>query len=110
MKYGRFAFLEGHEYRMYNTYDVQFYASYALIMNWPLLQVSLQHDMIEAIFTEIKENQTNLYDGVVHKRKTLNTVPHDIGDPCKLQVCFKILPHDKWKSSLSIKTKSNIIK
>ena len=35
----------GHEYRMYNTYDVHFYASYALIMNWPKLQLSLQYDM-----------------------------------------------------------------
>jgi non-lysosomal glucosylceramidase len=25
-EYGRFAYLEGHEYRMYNTYDVHFYA------------------------------------------------------------------------------------
>ena len=35
----------GHEYRMYNTYDVHFYASYALIMNWPKLHLSLQYDM-----------------------------------------------------------------
>lgn len=68
---------------MYNTYDVQFYASYALIMNWPLLQVSTQYDMREAIFTEIKAKQTSLYDGVTHPRKNLNTVPHDLGDPCK---------------------------
>lgn len=30
LTYGRFAYLEGHEYRMYNTYDVHYYASHAL--------------------------------------------------------------------------------
>ena len=34
-------YLEGHEYRMYNTYDVHFYASFALIDLWPKLQVQL---------------------------------------------------------------------
>ena len=35
----------GHEYRMYNTYDVHHYASFALIMLWPKLQLSLQYDI-----------------------------------------------------------------
>ncbi|KAM4879288.1 non-lysosomal glucosylceramidase-like [Sylvia borin] len=43
-EYGRFAYLEGQEYRMYNTYDVHFYASFALVMLWPKLQISLQYD------------------------------------------------------------------
>lgn len=42
---GHFAYLEGHEYRMYNTYDVHHYASFALIHLWPLLQLSLQYDI-----------------------------------------------------------------
>lgn len=37
--YGRFAYLEGHEYRMYNTYDVHFYASHALMNLFPNIQV-----------------------------------------------------------------------
>lgn len=39
--------LAGQEYRMYNTYDVHFYASFALIMLWPKLQISLQYDIGE---------------------------------------------------------------
>lgn len=39
LAYGRFAYLEGQEYRMYNTYDVHFYASHALASLWPNLQV-----------------------------------------------------------------------
>ncbi|KAF4793136.1 hypothetical protein TURU_113876 [Turdus rufiventris] len=30
---------------MYNTYDVHFYASFALVMLWPKLQISLQYDI-----------------------------------------------------------------
>ena len=36
-KFGRFAYLESHEYRMYNTYDVHFYASIALASLFPAL-------------------------------------------------------------------------
>ena len=38
-------FPQGHEYRMYNTYDVHFYASFALTLLWPKLQLSLQYDI-----------------------------------------------------------------
>jgi non-lysosomal glucosylceramidase len=78
---GKFALLEGHEYRMYNTYDVHFYASFSFIVNWPLLQSVLQYDMKDAIFTEIPDKVKMLYDGEIVERKVPNTVPHDIGDP-----------------------------
>lgn len=32
---------------MYNTYDVHFYASFALIMLWPKLALSVQYDIGE---------------------------------------------------------------
>ena len=34
---------------MYNTYDVHHYSSFALIMLWPKLQLSLQYDFGKAI-------------------------------------------------------------
>lgn len=34
---------------MYNTYDVHFYASFALIMLWPKLALSVQYDIGESI-------------------------------------------------------------
>lgn len=37
--------LPGQEYRMYNTYDVHFYASFALAMLWPQLELCLQYDV-----------------------------------------------------------------
>lgn len=81
MKFGRFAYLEGHEYRMYNTYDVHFYASFALAMNWPLLQLVLQYDMRDCIFMEVKEKVTMLFDGMVVERKIKDSFPHDLGNP-----------------------------
>ena len=38
------SFDSGQEYRMYNTYDVHHYASFAFIMLWPMLQLSMQYD------------------------------------------------------------------
>ncbi|XP_055544706.1 non-lysosomal glucosylceramidase [Wyeomyia smithii] len=81
LAYGRFAYLEGHEYRMYNTYDVHFYASHALASLWPNLQVSLQYDYKDTIYREITEGRKHLYDGKVIPRKVKNSVPHDLGDP-----------------------------
>lgn len=43
----RDAVILGQEYRMYNTYDVHFYASFALILLWPKLALSLQYDIGE---------------------------------------------------------------
>lgn len=81
LAYGRFGYLEGHEYRMYNTYDVHFYASPALAHLWPNLQVSLQYDIKDAIGAELNDTRKMLYDGKVMPRKIKNCVPHDLGDP-----------------------------
>jgi len=64
--YGRFAYLEAHEYRMYNTYDVHFYASFALSMLFPKLQISLQYDMADAINFQDNTIRTHLFDGYVY--------------------------------------------
>ncbi len=42
---GKFIYLEGQSYLMYNTYDVHFYASFALAMLWPRIELSIQRDM-----------------------------------------------------------------
>ncbi|XP_062898894.1 non-lysosomal glucosylceramidase [Mobula hypostoma] len=80
-EYGRFAYLEGQEYRMYNTYDVHFYASFALIMLWPKLELSLQYDIAAAVLKEDCMQRIHLMNGRLAKVNTLNVVPHDIGDP-----------------------------
>ncbi|XP_028416084.1 non-lysosomal glucosylceramidase-like [Dendronephthya gigantea] len=79
--YGRFAYLEGHEYRMYNTYDVHFYASFALIMLWPMLQLSLQHDIADYVNKSDLKQRLTMMSGRSCPRKVQGCVPHDIGDP-----------------------------
>ncbi|XP_033108066.1 non-lysosomal glucosylceramidase-like [Anneissia japonica] len=80
-EYGRFAYLEGHEYRMYNTYDVHFYASFALAMLWPKLELCIQHDF--GMFVEHADEEVfkELNTGRPTPRKLVGSVPHDIGDP-----------------------------
>ena len=43
--------MEGHEYRMYNTYDVHFYSSWAIVMLWPKLQLSIQYDVATSVLS-----------------------------------------------------------
>jgi len=80
-EFGLFAYLEGHEYRMYNTYDVHFYASFALAMLWPKLQEVIQYEISDTINQENKTVRRHLYDGKMQERKVIGTVPHDLGDP-----------------------------
>lgn len=77
--YGRFSYLEGHEYIMFNTYDVHFYASHALHKNWPHLQKSLHYDLRDFTVMQISSKVTMLYDGACVERKYPFTVPHDAG-------------------------------
>lgn len=46
---GQFLYLEGAEYVMYNTYDVHFYSSFALVMLFPKLELSIQRDFAAAV-------------------------------------------------------------
>ena len=80
-EFGRFCYLEGHEYRMYNTYDVHFYASFALMGLFPGLQLSLQTDFCQ--FTSSQDNTVinELYGGKKMLRNRADSVPHDLGDP-----------------------------
>ncbi|ESP03323.1 hypothetical protein LOTGIDRAFT_237752 [Lottia gigantea] len=100
-EYSRFGYLEGMEYRMYNTYDVHHYASFALIMLWPKLQLSLQYDMAATIVRNDETNMQYLMSGEKGPTHIANTVPHDIGDPeeepWKKVNCYSIHPTHDWK-------------
>uniref|UniRef100_A0A2K5I459 Non-lysosomal glucosylceramidase n=1 Tax=Colobus angolensis palliatus TaxID=336983 RepID=A0A2K5I459_COLAP len=78
---GGTVWLEGQEYRMYNTYDVHFYASFALIMLWSKLELSLQYDMALATLREDLTRRRYMMSGVMAPVKRRNVIPHDIGDP-----------------------------
>lgn len=66
---------------MYNTYDVHFYASFALIDLWPQLQLSIQYEFRDTVTRADNSFRWILYNGYFGCRKELNCIPHDIGDP-----------------------------
>jgi len=66
---GQFLYLEGHEYLMYNTYDVHFYASFALLMLFPMLELSLQWDFAKCIDKEDSTVRQMMGEGVYCARK-----------------------------------------
>ncbi|XP_050524900.1 non-lysosomal glucosylceramidase isoform X2 [Daktulosphaira vitifoliae] len=80
-EYGYFGYLEGHEYRMYNTYDVHFYGSFALATLWPKLQYCIQYQIRDTINDTLQISRKHLVNGVVGLRKYKHSVPHDLGDP-----------------------------
>ncbi|RUS80876.1 hypothetical protein EGW08_011347 [Elysia chlorotica] len=105
-EFGRFAYLEGQEYRMFNTYDVHHYSSFALLMLWPKLQLSLQYHYGDTVTVEDKERVKFLMAGHTGMRKVANCIPHDIGDPedepwIRINA-YNIHPTDDWKD-LNIK-------
>lgn len=80
-EYGYFCYLESHEYLMYNTYDVHFYASFALAKLWPKLQACVQYEIRDAIVNSLNIERNTLFGGPKSLRKYKNSVPHDIGGP-----------------------------
>jgi non-lysosomal glucosylceramidase len=78
---GHFAYLESHEYRMYNTYDVHFYASFALAMLWPDIELGLQRDFANSLQVRDDEPFTYFFSGDTAPRKVQGVIPHDLGSP-----------------------------
>lgn len=72
---GQFLYLEGHEYLMYNTYDVHFYASFALLMLFPQLELSLQRDFAKAVAEEDSSKRVMMGTGDVRPRKVKVYLP-----------------------------------
>ncbi|VDK59984.1 unnamed protein product [Gongylonema pulchrum] len=80
-KYGRFLYLESWEYHMMNTYDVHFYSSFAFLVNWPEIELSIQLDYADQVLYEDDRRTGNIYEGTVTRVKRINRIPHDMGNP-----------------------------
>ncbi|XP_050210661.1 uncharacterized protein LOC126660973 [Mercurialis annua] len=96
---GQFLYLEGVEYHMWNTYDVHFYSSFALVMLFPKLELSVQRDFAAAVMMHDPSKMQLLHDGQWARRKVLGAVPHDIGmqDPWFEVNAYCIYNTDRWK-------------
>ena len=100
-KMGHYWYLEGHEYRMVNTYDVHFYASIALAMLFPKIELSLQRDFARNRGRElIPRNGARCWKRRA-PRKIEGRVPHDLGwpeeDPWMLVNGYNLHDSGKWK-------------
>ncbi|ESW25905.1 hypothetical protein PHAVU_003G075400 [Phaseolus vulgaris] len=96
---GQFLYLEGIEYKMWNTYDVHFYASFSLVMLFPKLELSIQRDFAAAVLMHDPSKMKLLFNGQWAPRKVLGAVPHDIGlnDPWFEVNGYNLYNTDRWK-------------
>ncbi|XVE55016.1 hypothetical protein DITRI_Ditri03aG0127100 [Diplodiscus trichospermus] len=96
---GQFLYLEGNEYLMWNTYDVHFYSSFALLMLFPKLELSIQRDFAAAVMMHDPSKREIMSDGKWVPRKVLGAVPHDIGlnDPWFEVNAYNLFNTDNWK-------------
>jgi len=78
---GRFALLECLDYPFYDTVDVDFYASFALLELYPELELRGIRDLLAAIPVDDPGRWTIQASGLEAPRKVGWTVPHDVGGP-----------------------------
>ena len=82
-----FALLECFDYAYYGTLDVRFYASLPLLKFWPDIDKQVLHEFADTVPREWPEKglwvwKTQLTgQPVLHKRKKIGAVPHDLGVP-----------------------------
>ncbi|WRX22308.1 Glycosyl-hydrolase family 116 [Theobroma cacao] len=96
---GRFLYLEGVEYIMWCTYDVHFYASFALLELFPKIELNIQRDFAKAVLSEDGRKVKFLAEGNYGIRKVRGAVPHDLGthDPWNEMNAYNIHDTSKWK-------------
>lgn len=78
---GRFALLECLDYRFYDTVDVDFYASFAVLRLFPELEARGIRDLLAAIPIDDPSIVEIEASGAHVPRKIGGTVPHDVGGP-----------------------------
>ncbi|KAF0900799.1 hypothetical protein E2562_035296 [Oryza meyeriana var. granulata] len=95
---GQVVYLEGMEYNLWNTYDVHFYASFALLSLFPELELNLQRDFVRAVLLHDPRLRHTL-DGATVPRKVLGLVPHDMGlnDPWFEVNVYMLHDPSRWK-------------
>ncbi|KAK4341575.1 hypothetical protein RND71_040076 [Anisodus tanguticus] len=96
---GRFLYLEGVEYIMWCTYDVHFYASFALLALFPKIELSIQREFAKAVLCEDGRKVKFLAEGNWGIRKARGAIPHDLGmhDPWHEMNAYNIHDTSKWK-------------
>jgi len=96
---GQFLYLEGIEYIMWNTYDVHFYASFALLSLFPKLELAIQRDFAAGCLAYDPRKTKFMAGGKVGIKKVFGSVPHDLGqhDPWAEVNAYNIHDTSRWK-------------
>ncbi|GLJ21298.1 hypothetical protein SUGI_0391310 [Cryptomeria japonica] len=96
---GQFLYLEGVEYMMWCTYDVHFYASFALLDLFPKIELNIQREFAKAVLIEDNTKTKFLAEGNWGIRKVKGAVPHDLGlhDPWLEINAYNIHDTSQWK-------------
>ncbi|KAF2285644.1 hypothetical protein GH714_006164 [Hevea brasiliensis] len=84
---------------MWCTYDVHFYASFALLELFPKIELNIQRDFAKAVLCEDGRKVKFLAEGNVGIRKVRGAIPHDLGthDPWNEMNAYNIHDTSKWK-------------
>jgi len=80
---GPFALLECFDYPFYNTLDVYFYASFALVSLWPQLAKRVIRDYVATVGAADPEIVPVWATGGRAARKHAGALPHDVGGPAE---------------------------
>ena len=96
---GQFLYLEGIEYIMWNTYDVHFYASFALLSLFPKLELAIQRDFAAGCLAHDPRKTKFMAGGKIGVKKRFGSVPHDLGqhDPWAEVNAYNIHDTSRWK-------------
>ena len=78
---GHFMYIESVDYLHYATFDVDFYASFALMQLFPELERRLMADYVATIPREDLRDHEIGATGEIVPRKLAGSVPHDLGGP-----------------------------
>ncbi|MBO0683781.1 MAG: bile acid beta-glucosidase, partial [Candidatus Dormibacteraeota bacterium] len=76
-----FGTLESVDYRFYETLDVRYYSSFALLELWPRLEQLVTADFLRLVSEEDREEVDIQWQGRRAVRKVAHAAPHDLGGP-----------------------------
>ena len=98
---GGFLYIECFDYPFYATFDVDFYASFALLQLWPELEVRLMRDFAATVPMEDLTERQIIATGETAPRLLAGAVPHDLGapheDPWLMPNAYDYQDVNRWK-------------
>jgi non-lysosomal glucosylceramidase len=76
-----FSYLECFDYPFYDSLDVRFYGSWALLKLWPELEKQSMREFSDTVPLGYGQDQQAGATGTIGPRKEAGSLPHDLGSP-----------------------------